>query len=55
MPMQDEMKITANEGYFRPTSTAPHPMPSDRPFSASFLRNLHDDATCTIRAVPPPI
>jgi hypothetical protein len=48
-------KTTPNEGYFCPTCTAPHPMPSDRPSLASSRRNIYDDTTCTIRVMSPPV
>jgi hypothetical protein len=47
MPLCAKKEITASEGYFGLTSTAPHLMPSNRPSPASLPRDLRDDATCT--------
>jgi hypothetical protein len=49
MPLWDEKEIIANKGYFGLTFTAPHPMKSNQPSSASLPCNLHDDVMCTTR------
>jgi hypothetical protein len=55
MSLQAENEITANEVYFRLTSTMPEPTPSEHPSLASLPRDLHDDVTCTIYAVRSPV
>jgi hypothetical protein len=55
MSLWAKRKIITNEGYFGPTSTTPHPKPSNRPSFASLPHDLHDDSCAPPAVAPSPI